>query len=115
MSAGTVVNLGESGRQHVLLGGGQNDGSPILVGVTVVVTGQTTELIEHDTTEAAFVLAGKGWLVTDEDELPFGPGDAVLIGAHRWHAIRASTDEVRMLYVFPTSDVPPTRTMGSDE
>lgn len=115
MSAGTEVNLGESGRQHVLLGGVQHDESPLLLGVSVVAAEQTTALIEHDLAEVAFVLSGDGWLVTEDDGLAFSPGDALLIGAHRWHAIRAGNAEVRMLYVFPSPDVPPTRTMGANE
>lgn len=106
----TVIDLGRAGRQHVLLGGAQADDSPLLLGITVVHPRETTALIEHDTAEAAYVLAGRGWMVTDGESVPFTAGDAVFIPARSWHAIRAAGEEVRMLFVFPTADVPPTRT-----
>ncbi|MGI8720815.1 MAG: cupin domain-containing protein [Geodermatophilaceae bacterium] len=89
------------------------DGSPLMMGITTLRPGRTTPLIEHDTAELAYVLSGSGWMVTDTSEHPFEVGDAVLIDARCWHAIRAGADPVRMLYVFPTPTAPPTRTQGS--
>lgn len=109
-AAAAVVRLGDAATQHVLLGGARDDGSPLLLGLTVVGPGRTTALIEHDIAEVAYVLAGSGWMVTDVDALPFSAGDAVLIEPRGWHAIRAGEEEVRMVFVFPAPAPPPTRT-----
>lgn len=108
--AGDVVAqpLGTAGMQWVLLGGHHGDGSPLVMGVTQVKPGQTTQLIRHDTAEIGYILAGTGWMVTDTDAQPVHPGDAVLIAAGRWHAIRAGDRALQMLYVFPDSHVPAT-------
>ena len=104
--------LGTAGVQRVLLGGPRPDGSPLLVGLTRVRAGATSPLIEHDTAEVGYVLAGAGWMVTDTSEHPFAAGDAILIDARCWHAIRAGDSPVEMLYVFPTPTAPPTRARG---
>lgn len=106
------LSLGDVGTQLVLLGRPRADSSPMLMGITMVRPGQTSPLIEHDTAEICYVLVGSGWIVTNRSEHPFAPGDAILIEARGWHAIRAGEDQVRMLYVFPTPDTPPTRTTG---
>lgn len=104
------VSLGDVGRQQVLLGEPRGDGSPLLMGVTSVRPGQTSTLIEHESAEIAYVLAGVGWIVTDCSAHPFITGDAILIEANCWHAIRAGEQEVRMLYIFPSRSKPLTRT-----
>lgn len=103
------ASLGEEGTQRVLLGAPRHDGSPVLLGITRVAPGRKTSLIEHDTAEVAYVVAGAGAMVTDDDEHPFVAGSALLIGARCWHAIRAGDEEVVMVFGFPTPDVPPTR------
>lgn len=104
--------LNGAGSQRVLLGTPRGDGSPILVGLTRVDGGCTTELIEHDVAEFAYVISGGGVLVTDRSEHPFGPGSALLIDARCWHAIRAHEREVVMLFGFPCPDIPATRRWG---
>jgi len=103
-----VLPLGEVGTQQVLLGEVRGDGSPLLLGITSLRANQTSPLIRHETAEVAYVLAGRGSMVTDNSEHPFEPGDAILIDAECWHAIRAASDGVTMLYVFPGPRVPPT-------
>ncbi|MFG2043037.1 cupin domain-containing protein [Dactylosporangium sp. NPDC048998] len=109
------VPLGEVGVQRILLGAPRSDGSPLLMGVTQVRAGQTSPLIQHDTAEVAYVLAGSGWMVTDSSEHPFAPGDAILIEAGCWHAIRAGEAPVEMLYAFPAPEAPATRTYRSTQ
>jgi len=104
-----VVEVGEGVVQRVLAGGARGDGSPLLLGVTTVAARRTSRLIEHDTAEVAHVLSGSGWMVTDSAEHAFRAGDAILIDAGCWHAIRAGEAPVEMLYVFPSPDAPPTR------
>jgi len=108
-----TLPLGAVGTQQVLLGQPRGDSSPLLMGITSLRPGQTSALIEHDTSEIAYVLSGSGWMVTDREEHPFTADDAMLIEGRCWHAIRAGDDGVRMLYVFPTPGVPPTRGRGS--
>lgn len=110
-----VLPLRDAGSQSILLGGPAQDGSPLLMGITVVQPGRTSPLIEHDTAELAYVLSGTGWMVTDTAEHPFAPGDAVLIDAGCWHAVRAGEAPVEMLYVFPTATAPPTRTHPGEQ
>jgi hypothetical protein len=49
--------LGQAGSQQILLGAPRDDQSPLLFGVTRVRAGRTTQLIEHDTAEVAYVIA----------------------------------------------------------
>ncbi|WP_424531611.1 cupin domain-containing protein [Sphaerisporangium viridialbum] len=104
-----AVPLGDAGTQRVLLGAPHADGSPLLMGISQVLPGRTSALIEHASAEIAYVLSGTGWMVTDTSEHPFGPGDAILIEEGCWHAIRAGEEPVEMVYVFPGSAVPATR------
>lgn len=107
------VPLGEAGSQQVLMGEPCSDGSPILMGITSILPGRTSALIEHDTAEIAYAISGSGWMIGEGSEHAFAVGDAILIEPRCWHAIRAGDDGVRMLYVFPTAGVPPTRAHGS--
>lgn len=101
--------LGDVGDQHVLLGGREVGGSPLRLGVSLVRAGLTSPLILHDTAEVAYVLDGSGWMVTDTTQHSFTAGDAILIEAGCWHAVRAGETAVQMVYVFPTP-TPITRT-----
>ena len=103
------IPLGGAGSQQVLLGEPCGDRSPLLMGITTLLPGGTSALIEHDTAEIAYVLSGSGWMVSDRSEHAFTAGDAIFIEARCWHAIRAGGDGVQMLYVFPTPGVPATR------
>lgn len=100
------VSLGAAGSQQVLLGGPSGEPSPLVLGITRILAGQTSQLIAHDTSEVAYVLAGSGWMVTDTSRQAFAVGDAIVIEALSWHAIQAGDVLVEMLYVFPTSTVP---------
>lgn len=108
------VPLAAVGSQRVLLGEPRGDQSPLLMGVSSVVAGRQSPLIGHDTAEIAYVLAGSGSMVTDTSEHAFVAGDAILIDARCWHAIRAGEDGVEMVYVFPATAVPPTRTFRAE-
>jgi quercetin dioxygenase-like cupin family protein len=108
-------DLGTAGVQSILLGAPRGDGSPLLLGVTTVEAGKTSALIAHDVAEVAYVADGTGAVVTDTDQHGFGTGDSVLIEPHCWHAIRADTaGDVRMIFVFPTPDIPATRHWNED-
>lgn len=111
VSTGAVppITLGDGGSQQVLLGEPRGDMSPMLMGITSLMPGRTRALIEHDTAELAYVLSGSGWMVGEATDYVVTAGDAILIDAKCWHAIRAGTDGVQMLYVLPTAGVPPTR------
>lgn len=76
--------------------------------------GQTSPMIEHDCAEVAYVISGDGWVITDRTAHPFVAGDAILIEARCWHAIRAGQAPVQMLYVFPTPSPPPTRRLDPE-
>lgn len=105
--------LGDAGSQRVLLGEPCGDDSPMLMGITSLLPDQTSPLIEHDTAEIAYVIAGSGWMFGEGTEYAFTVGDAILIKPRCWHAIRAGNEGVEMLYVFPTAVVPPTRSRTS--
>ncbi len=98
--------LGTAGTQKVLLGEPCNDHSPLLMGITQVEPGRATELIRHDTAEIGYVIAGAGWMIADDDDQPVQTGDAVLIAARRWHAIKAAASGLEMLYIFPSPGHP---------
>lgn len=102
------THLGSAGSQRVLLGGPHDDGSPLLMGLTHIQPARTSRLIRHDSAEIGFIHTGTGWMVTDSDERPVGPGDAVLIPAGCWHAIRAGAAALQMIYVFPGPQAPDT-------
>lgn len=107
--AGPIRELDDAaGWQQLLLGGARQDGSPLLVGLTRVLSGRRTELIVHTVDEIAYVLEGSGAMATEEDSYAFAAGDAIVIGAGCWHAIEAGDTDVSMLYIFPQPDVPPT-------
>ena len=105
--------LGDAGSQRVLLGEPCGDVSPMLMGITSLLPDQTSPLLEPDTAEMAYVIAGSGWMIGDGTQYAFTVGDAILIEPRCWHAIRSGNEGVGMLYVFPTAAVPPTRSHTS--
>lgn len=107
------VPLGESGTQRVMVRATCGDRNELLMGISSLPAGHRSPLIEHDLIEVAYVLGGSGWMVTDNAEHPFAAGQAIVIAARCWHSIRAGAD-VEMLFVFPTSSVPPTRKHESE-
>ena len=109
-----ATSLGNAGIQRVLLGEPRGDGSPVLLGVTVIQAGKTSPMIKHDSAEVAYVLSGTGSMVTDTASFPFATGNAILIGEHCWHAIRAGEEQVQMLYVFPGASPPPTTRLDEE-
>jgi mannose-6-phosphate isomerase-like protein (cupin superfamily) len=108
-----IVVLGGRGTQAVLLGAERGDGSPLLLGITKVFPGCTTDLIRHETAEIAYVLEGFGAIVMDEGSASFSPGSAILIEAGCWHAIRADEEQVSMIFSFPSAEAPRTERWNS--
>ena len=57
----------------------------------VVPVGQPTERHYHKLSEEFyFILEGQGTMEIDGEQLPVGPGDAILIPAGTWHQITAA-------------------------
>jgi mannose-6-phosphate isomerase-like protein (cupin superfamily) len=57
----------------------------------VVPVGQPTERHYHKLSEEFyFILEGQGTMEIDGEQLPVGPGDAILIPAGAWHQITAA-------------------------
>jgi quercetin dioxygenase-like cupin family protein len=90
---------------------GGNTGS---LGYSVFTPGTTLAPVCHETEELAFVVAGEGELLLDDDRaLPFGQGDALYIPRGVWHAVSNTGDsDAIMVFGFPHPDYPPTERRG---
>jgi quercetin dioxygenase-like cupin family protein len=88
---------------------GDRVGSASAMGVSSFAEHTATAMLAHATEELAYVLAGHGHLRLDDGAVPYGPGDALYIPAHVWHAVVNDGEEpVRMVFGFPHPDYPPT-------
>jgi mannose-6-phosphate isomerase-like protein (cupin superfamily) len=68
-----------------------------------------TSSVSHEVEEVAFVVEGRGELRLDGGTVPFGPGDALYIPPHTWHAVANTGDrDVIMVFTFPYPEYPPT-------
>ena len=66
-------------------------------------------MVSHTVEEVAFVVAGRGELRLDGGAVSFGPGDALFVPPHVWHAVANTGDEdVIMVFGFPHPEYPPT-------
>lgn len=79
------------------------------LGYSVFRPNTATAPVSHEVEEVAFVVEGRGELRLDRGAVPFGPGDALFVPPHTWHAV-ANTGErdVVMVFAFPYPDYPPT-------
>lgn len=100
----------DTGWQQIYLGAHSSSASPLVMGLTHQIAHSQSPLICHTTSEVCFITRGHGCMVTDETEHPFAPGDALHIEPECWHSIKTESEEVEMVYLFPSPDLPPTRT-----
>jgi quercetin dioxygenase-like cupin family protein len=88
---------------------GHRVGSAASLGVSSFAPGSSTAMLAHEVEELAYVVSGRGELRTDEGGLPYGPGSALYVPAHVWHAVvNSGADPVTMVFAFPHPDYPPT-------
>lgn len=79
------------------------------LGYSVFKPGTETAMVSHEVEEVAFVLEGRGELRLEGEPVPFGPGQALFVAPHTWHAVANTGDEdVVMVFMFPHPDYPPT-------
>lgn len=79
------------------------------LGYSVFKPGLVTGFVSHEVEELAFVVAGSGELRLDDGAVPFGPGQALHIPPHTWHALAITGEEdCIMVFTFPHPDYPPT-------
>jgi quercetin dioxygenase-like cupin family protein len=79
------------------------------LGYSVFKRGCVTAMVRHETEEVAFVLAGRGELRLDDENVPFSAGQGVFVPAGTWHAVaNTGDDDVVMVFGFPSPEYPPT-------
>lgn len=79
------------------------------MGYSIFKPGMVTGFVSHEVEELAFVIAGHGELRLDDGVVEFGPGQALHIPPHVWHAVAITGEEdVIMVFTFPYPDYPPT-------
>ncbi len=79
------------------------------MGYSLFRPGSVTALVSHAVEELAFVVEGHGELRLEGGVVPFGPGDALYIPAHTWHAVaNPGEEDVIMVFTFPYAEYPPT-------
>lgn len=112
-----VVNLGQvepialpqGSWSRMLVTARTAGGNRSSLGYSVFTPGTVLGMVSHEVEEVAYVVAGRGELRLDEGAVTFGPGDALFIPPHTWHAVANTGDEdVVMVFGFPHPDYPPT-------
>ncbi|MFQ5968704.1 MAG: cupin domain-containing protein [Acidimicrobiia bacterium] len=79
------------------------------MGYSVFRPGMETGMVSHEVEEIAFVVQGRGELRLEDSVLTYGPGEALYIPQHTWHAVANTGEEdVVMIFTFPHPDYPPT-------
>jgi quercetin dioxygenase-like cupin family protein len=79
------------------------------LGYSVFTPGTVLGMVSHDVEEVAFVVRGRGELRLEAGTAAFGPGDALFIPPHTWHAVaNTGTEDVVMVFGFPHPEYPPT-------
>ena len=79
------------------------------LGFSIFKPGTETASVSHEVEEVAYVLEGEGELRLDDESVPFGPGQALFVPPHTWHAVaNTGNQDVVMVFMFPYPDYPPT-------
>lgn len=79
------------------------------LGFSVFKPGTETAMVSHQVEEVAYVLEGRGELRLDGASVAFGPGQALFVPPHTWHAVaNTGSEDVIMVFMFPYPDYPPT-------
>ena len=79
------------------------------LGYSIFKPNTATSPVSHQVEELAFVVAGTGELRVGEKIITYGPGNAIYIPAHTWHAVaNTGNEDVIMVFTFPYPDYPPT-------
>jgi quercetin dioxygenase-like cupin family protein len=79
------------------------------LGYSIFKPGTETAPVAHEVEEVAYVLDGRGELRLDGEAVSFGPGQALFVPAHTWHAVANTGDQdVVMVFMFPYPNYPPT-------
>jgi len=80
------------------------------LGYSVFRPDTVTASVSHEVEEVAFVIDGRGELRLEEGAVPFGPGDALFIPPHTWHAVaNTGGTDMTMVFAFPHPEYPPTQ------
>jgi len=103
------INLPGGSWSRMLVAPGQVQGNQGSLGYSVFTPGTVTAFVSHEVEESAFVVAGTGEIRLDDGAVPFGPGQALFIPPHVWHAVaNTGAEDVIMVFTFPYPDYPPT-------
>jgi quercetin dioxygenase-like cupin family protein len=79
------------------------------LGYSIFKPGTETASVSHEVEEVAYVLEGRGELRLEAEAVTFGPGQALFIPPHTWHAVaNTGSQDVVMVFMFPYPDYPPT-------
>ncbi|MEM4219618.1 MAG: cupin domain-containing protein [Candidatus Caldarchaeum sp.] len=83
-----------------------------MLGISVFKPGFRTKNIVHSEEELAYVLKGKGKIITADGVLEVNEGEALYIPAGAPHIVWNDSDsEVIMVYVFTYPEYPPTQVL----
>lgn len=94
---------------RMVLTGETAPGAASALGYSVFRPGLETPFVRHTVEELAFVIQGRGELRLEGGTVAYGPGDALYIPAHTWHAVaNTGTEDVVMVFTFPHPGYPPT-------
>jgi quercetin dioxygenase-like cupin family protein len=103
------VELPRESWSRVILSAATVEGNRACLGTSVFTPGTVLQDVRHETEELAYVVSGRGELRLDDGAVQFGPGDALFVPPHVWHAVANTGDEdVVMVFGFAHPEYPPT-------
>jgi mannose-6-phosphate isomerase-like protein (cupin superfamily) len=79
------------------------------LGYSVFRPGTATADLSHSVEELAFVVSGSGAIRLEAEDVKVGAGQAMFIPAGLWHTVlNTGTDDLVMVFSFPSPGYPPT-------
>lgn len=85
------------------------EGNHASLGYSVFGAGFVSADLSHSVDELCFIVAGRGVIRLDGEEIEVGPNEGLFIPAEVWHTVVNNSDEdLIMVFSFPWPDYPPT-------
>lgn len=85
------------------------EGNASCMGFSVFKPGFVAADLSHSVEELAYVVSGKGVIRLEEGSCEVAAGQAIHIPARVWHTVvNAGTEDLVMVFSFPSTDYPPT-------
>lgn len=104
------VELPNGSWSRLLITDATVSGNAASLGYSVFTPGCVTDDLCHEVDEIAYVVAGRGAIRLSDRSIEVSANDAIFVPGGTWHTVATvGTDDLIMVFSFPSSNYPPTQ------